>query len=73
MPTSITRCGNSPTSGSSPVPPGIAAVMATVRSSAFRISRIVSAKTAVYCGAAALAEPLADTPCHFTLSSSAGP
>src|SRR5512132_1009940 len=54
MPTSMSRCGNSLNSGSRPVPPGIAAVIATVRSSLFRISRTVSAKTDVYCGAVAV-------------------
>src|SRR5439155_1349205 len=67
------RVGNSLNRACIPVPPGMAAVMATARGSALRISRTVSAKTAVYCGPAGFAAPVAETPCHFTLSSSAGP
>src|SRR5438552_14565315 len=40
--------GNSLKSPCRPVPPGIAAVIATARSSALRISRTESANTAVY-------------------------
>jgi hypothetical protein len=50
-----------------------AAVIATVLASSSRISRTVFAKTAVYCGAVGFAAPVADTPCHLMLSSSAGP
>jgi len=73
MPTSKSRLGNALNSGASPVPAGIAAVIATTLCSRRIDSAVASANTFVYCGALGAAEPVADTPCHFWLSSSAGP
>jgi len=72
MPTSKSRVGNSVKSGVSPVPSGIAAVIATAFGSRRIASATAPANTFVYCGALAFAAPVAGTPCHFWLSSSAG-